>query len=192
MTEDLYITALVTARMCHDLASPIGAIGNGIKLVEITGIKLGQEGDLSKDSLASAIAQLKVFRVAYGQFKGSDMRSGSEVIALTEAWNTVARLQANLQEQDNAKRDRQVYFLLIQAKKIALLLGGIARLEMTDAASETQEKGRWVVIDPELWRTLQSGAHIQNLAAKHVQFAILQAMTVNPVITTKTDLTVRF
>jgi histidine phosphotransferase ChpT len=42
MTEDLYITALVTARMCHDLASPIGAIGNGIKLVEITGIKLGQ------------------------------------------------------------------------------------------------------------------------------------------------------
>ena len=192
MTEDLYITALVTAHMCHDLASPISAIGNGIKLVEITGIKLGQEGDLSKDSLASAIAQLKVFRVAYGQFKGSDMRSGSEVIALTEAWNAVARLQANLQEQDNAKRDRQVYFLLIQAKKIALLLGGIARLEMTDAASETQGKGRRVVIDPKLWRPLQSGAHIQNLAAKHVQFAILQAMTVNPVITTKTDLTVRF
>ena len=192
MTEDLYITALVTARMCHDLASPIGTIGNGIKLVEITGIKLGQEGDLSKDSLASAIAQLKVFRVAYRQFKGSDMRSGSEVIALTEAWSTPARLQANLQEQDNAKRDRQVYFLLIQAKKIALLLGGIARLEMTDAASETQEKGPWVVIDPELWRPLQSAAHIQNLAAKHVQFAILQAMTVNPVITTKTDLTVRF
>ena len=68
------------------------------------------------------------------------MRSGSEVIALTEAWSTPARLQANLQEQDNAKRDRQVYFLLIQAKKIALLLGGITRLEMTDAASETQEK----------------------------------------------------
>ena len=133
-----------------------------------------------------------MFRVAYGQFKGSDMRSGSEVIALTEAWSTPARLQANLQEQDNAKPDRQVYFLLIQAKKIALLLGGIARLEMTDAASETQEKGRWVVIDPKLWRPLQFGAHIQNLAAKHVQFAILQAMTVNPVITTKTDLTVRF
>ena len=95
---------------------------------------------MPKDSLASAIAQLKMFRVAYGQFKGSDMRSGSEVIALTEAWSTPARLQANLQEQDNAKRDRQVYFLLIQAKKIALLLGGITRLEMTDAASETQEK----------------------------------------------------
>ena len=133
-----------------------------------------------------------MFRVAYGQFKGSDMRSGSEVISLTEAWSTPARLQANLQEQDNAKRDRQVYFLLIQAKKIALLLGGITRLEMTDAASETQEKGPWVVIDPDLWRPLQFGAHIQNLAAKHVQFAILQAMTVNPVITTKTDLTVRF
>lgn len=42
MTEDLYITALVTAHMCHDLASPISAFGNGIKLVEITGIKLGQ------------------------------------------------------------------------------------------------------------------------------------------------------
>ena len=81
MTEDLYITALVTAHMCHDLAS---AIDNGIKLVEITGIKLGQEGDLSKDSLASAIEQLKVFRVATRQFKGSDMLSGSDVTALNE------------------------------------------------------------------------------------------------------------
>ena len=79
MTEDLYITALVTAHMCHDLASPIGAIGNGIKLVEITGIKLGQEGDLSKDSLASAIAQLKVFELHMGSLKAvtcaADQRS---------------------------------------------------------------------------------------------------------------------
>ena len=81
MTEDLYITALVTAHMCHDLAS---AIDNGIKLVKITSIKLGQEGDLSKDSLASAIEQLKVFRVATRQFKGSDMLSGSDVTALNE------------------------------------------------------------------------------------------------------------
>ena len=84
MTEDLFITALVTARMFHDLASPIGAIGNGIKLVKITSIKLGQEGNLSKDSLASAIEQLKVFRVATRQFKGSDMLSGSDVTALNE------------------------------------------------------------------------------------------------------------
>ena len=44
MTEKPDITALVTARMCHDLASPIGAVGNGVELVELAGKTLGQEG----------------------------------------------------------------------------------------------------------------------------------------------------
>ena len=44
MTEKPNITALVAARMCHILASPIGAIYNGVELVELTGKTLGQEG----------------------------------------------------------------------------------------------------------------------------------------------------
>ena len=43
MTEKPDITALVTARICRDLASPIGAIGNDIELVELRGKSLGEE-----------------------------------------------------------------------------------------------------------------------------------------------------
>jgi hypothetical protein len=71
MTEGFDITALVTVRMCHDLARPIGAIDKGAKLVKMAGIQLGQEGDLVKDSLASSTISLKVFCLAYGQFAGA-------------------------------------------------------------------------------------------------------------------------
>ena len=56
MTEKPDITALVTARICHDLASPIGAIGNGVELVELRGNSLGEEGELVKASVKATFA----------------------------------------------------------------------------------------------------------------------------------------
>ena len=168
MTEGLDITALVTVRMCHDLARPIGAIDNGIKLVKMAGIKFGQEGDLVKVSLSSPTISLKVFRLAYGQFAGRDMLSGSELAALTKAWNTVAHLEVNPQAQDIAKRDMQVCLLVLQAMQLAMTLGGIARLKMTKSGSEIQATGRRVVIDPELSRPLQPSEKFRNLTANHM------------------------
>jgi hypothetical protein len=77
--------------------------------------------------------------------------------------------------------------------QIAMPLGGIARFKMTESGTEIQAKGRRVVIDPELWRPLQPSEKFRNLTAKHVQLAILQAMTVKPMITTtEPDLTIQF
>ena len=73
MTEKPDITALVTARMCHDLASPLGAVGNGVELVEMAGQTLGQEGELVKASVNAAAAKLKLFRIAYGQFHSEEI-----------------------------------------------------------------------------------------------------------------------
>ena len=168
MTEGLDITALVTARMCYDLARPIGVIDNGIKLVKMASIKLGPEGDLVKDSLASFTISIKVFSLAYGQFVGCDMLSGSELAALTKVRNTVAHLQVNPQAQDIAMRNMQVCLLVLQAMQLAMPLGGIARLKMTKSGSEIQAKGRRAVTDPELWRPLQPSEKFRNLTAKHM------------------------
>ena len=82
MTEKPNITALVTARMCHDLASPIGAVGNGVELVELAGKTLGQEGELVKASVSAAAAKLKLFRIAYGQFHSEEILHAAEISAV--------------------------------------------------------------------------------------------------------------
>ena len=41
MTQD--IAALLGSRICHDLISPLGAISNGVELLEMSGAQMGPE-----------------------------------------------------------------------------------------------------------------------------------------------------
>jgi histidine phosphotransferase ChpT len=68
MTFDLQILELVCSRLCHDLISPVGAVGNGLEL-------MAEEGDnelledarrLVESSTQRASALLQMYRCAYG------------------------------------------------------------------------------------------------------------------------------
>lgn len=68
MTFDLQILELVCSRLCHDLISPVGAVGNGLEL-------MAEEGDnelledarrLVESSTHRASALLQMYRCAYG------------------------------------------------------------------------------------------------------------------------------
>ena len=45
------LAALVTSRLCHDLVSPLGAIGNGLELLELSGDfpGIGKSGEPRED-----------------------------------------------------------------------------------------------------------------------------------------------
>ena len=105
MTEKPNITALVAARMCHDLASPIGAIGNGVELVELTGKTLGQEGELVKASVNAAVAKLKHFRIAFGQFNADEILNAAEISAVQTAWNVTGRIHVDFIPKQLRKTD---------------------------------------------------------------------------------------
>src|SRR5690606_27339952 len=60
------LAALLASRMCHDLVSPLGAIGNGLELLEMYGAAAGPEHALIADSVAAAGARLRLFRLAFG------------------------------------------------------------------------------------------------------------------------------
>ncbi len=62
------IAELMASRICHDLISPVGAVNNGIELIEEMGSELGK-GDalgLIASSVEQASSRLKCFRLAYG------------------------------------------------------------------------------------------------------------------------------
>ena len=67
VTLDPYVLELMASRMCHDVISPVGAISNGIELME----ELGPDGlddakDLIGKSAEQANRRLRVFRYCYG------------------------------------------------------------------------------------------------------------------------------
>lgn len=79
------LTALISSRICHDLASPLGAIANGLELLELTGLADTPEAALLSASVQSASARIAFFRIAFGPAKTDTM------IAPADAQKTLAQ-----------------------------------------------------------------------------------------------------
>lgn len=72
MNLDIRVLELLSSRICHDLVSPVGAINNGVELIEeVGGSTAGEAIQLIAKSAQIAARRLRCFRLAYG-------RAGSE------------------------------------------------------------------------------------------------------------------
>lgn len=76
------IAALVSSRICHDLISPVGAIGNGVELLELAGGRGDAEIKLISQSVENANARLRFFRIAFGLAERSQTVAASEIAAI--------------------------------------------------------------------------------------------------------------
>lgn len=64
---DADISALVSSRICHDLISPVGAIGNGVELLSEIGGGGRDELELIGQSADRASATLQFYRLVFGE-----------------------------------------------------------------------------------------------------------------------------
>ncbi len=65
--SDIHILELLSSKICHDLISPIGAVNNGVELLEEMGADSGDEvASLIAFSAQQASGKLQAFRMAYG------------------------------------------------------------------------------------------------------------------------------
>lgn len=74
--------ALIPSRICHDVISQIGAIGNGMELMALSS---GQEQsspelDLILQSVENANARIRFFRIAYGSALSTHLVGRQEVL----------------------------------------------------------------------------------------------------------------
>lgn len=120
------LAGLVAARMCHDLVSPLGAVGNGIELMQMAGgdaTGQGGELDLVVDSLAAARGRVQAFRMAFGP-AGKDQRLSRADLAqlLAEAGG---RLKVELEaEGDLPRADAKMILLALMCLETAMPWGG--------------------------------------------------------------------
>lgn len=74
------VLELIASRICHDLVSPVGAVNNGVELMQELGEDAGAEAvKLIADSAQNASIRLKAFRLCYGA-AGTDKNVGFKEI----------------------------------------------------------------------------------------------------------------
>lgn len=168
------LAALVSARLCHDLISPIGAIGNGVELMQLDPGGASAELDLVAGSLASALAKLRFFRLAFGPADREGPMRGEEAAGLVEAM-FAGRFRVAWPAPGEALprgRARLVALALLCVER-SLPLGGAARVASDGETLVIEAEGQRVAAPEALWAEARGGPRAPGLRADGVQFALL-------------------
>ncbi|MFN4156496.1 MAG: histidine phosphotransferase family protein [Paracoccaceae bacterium] len=170
------LTALLGSRICHDLISPIGAIGNGVELMMMDGTGSSPELALIVDSVANANARIRFFRVAFGSAGASEQRIGrAEVASILSDLTRGGRLVMDWKSPDDlARREVKLAFLAILCLESAMPHGGTLSIGWGDSRWTLRGEAARLRIDPDLWELLSNPAAIVDIGPAQVHFALLR------------------
>lgn len=173
-TDKTDLAALLGSRICHDLISPIGAIGNGVELLMMDGTIKGPEMTLISESVAHANARIRFFRVAFGSSTVEQRIGRPEILSILTDLTRGGRLQIDWQgPTDLPRREVKLAFLLIQCLESAMAYGGKIRVERSDTRWLITGQANKMKIDADLWETLSNPMAQVEMSAARVHFALV-------------------
>lgn len=167
------LAALIGSRICHDLISPIGAIGNGVELLEMAGTA-GPEVSLIADSVAAANARIRFFRIAFGTASADQTLARTEICSVLDDLSRGERLTIDWQVAgDQPRGPVKLAFLLLQCCETALPFGGCLTVSDAEGVWQIRAEAEKMKIDEALWSRLEGGR--APLTPAQVQFALAPA-----------------
>lgn len=168
------LNSLIGSRICHDLISPLGAIGNGVELLSMTGASPVPEIELIAESVENANARIRFFRVAYGASNETTMIGNTEVRRILGDLYRGNRIQVDWRIDDDTRRiEAKLAFLILQCFESALPWGGkvaVTRNGKTWSIFGTSER---LKVEPELWELLSKVISNPDISASNVHFALV-------------------
>jgi histidine phosphotransferase ChpT len=168
------LNSLLGSRICHDLISPLGAIGNGIELLALSGINAAPEIALISESVENANVRIRFFRIAYGAAGETETVPAQECRSLLLDLSRGNRLRYRwLLEDEKPRAQVKLAFLLIQCLETAMPFGGLidvihdgGRWTLTGTADRTK-------VDEDLWALLVDTGSDAKVTAANVHFALV-------------------
>jgi histidine phosphotransferase ChpT len=170
------LSALVGSRLCHDLISPIGAIGNGLELLSMTGTRSTPEMDLVVQSVANAQARIRLFRVAFGIGQSDQTMGTPEMVEIVRDVYRTGRVRVAWDTAGGVGRDdAKLALLLVLCLEAALSHGGTITVTrdgrswtLTGAGTRLRDLGG-------MWPLLEGGDAPDPITADRVQFPLAHA-----------------
>lgn len=129
--NDRDLAGLIASRICHDLISPVGAIGNGLELLEMSPGAAREEAALIRQSADAATASLKFMRIAFGAPGFEDLMAQTDVARILTAYFNQGRRTAQWEPSGEGmtRADAQVLYLAALTLADTAPIGGALRVE---------------------------------------------------------------
>ncbi len=177
MTKNAHdLTALLGSRICHDLISPLGAIGNGLELLSMTGTG-GAEMSLIAESVANANARVRFYRIAYGASSSDQAIGSGEITGILEDITRGGRVKVAWNCPGPVSRaETKLAFLLIQCLETAMPYGGQIAVSCQDGKWGIHGLAEKLKVMPELWERLTDPSADLDITPAQVQFALAPEM----------------
>ncbi|SPH18384.1 hypothetical protein DEA8626_01922 [Defluviimonas aquaemixtae] len=168
------LVALLGSRICHDLISPLGAIGNGVELLMMSGAAAGPEIALISESVTNANARIRFFRIAFGAAGDEQRVARTEIRSILEDMTRGGRLIVDWQAAGDPPRPEvKAALLALQCIETALPYGGRVKVDAENGSWRLVAKAERLNIDETLWSGLEGLSVGTDIAPAHVQFALL-------------------
>ncbi len=180
---EIELAALLSARLCHDLAGPVGAVNNGAELLS-DGDADGMEDarDLISSCAGQAVRRLRFFRLAYGSHYGA--MDWADAMQTSAAMLADAKIEFTWQgDYGGAEREE-----IADAGKLALNLillasnglprGGTLEFRAAGAAKQpvlaVHGTGAMVILDENSTEALAGGCRRDNAMLKEMNARFVQ------------------
>ena len=174
MTDRPYLAALLASRICHDLISPIGAIGNGVELLAMEPGGQSPEMALISESVSNATARIRFFRISFGAAGGDQRIARSEILSVLTDLSRGGRVGfAWTSPSDLPRREVRLAFLLLQCLETAMAYGGKVQITRDDSGWSMLADAPRLKIDPALWEVLTEPRAPAEIGAGQVHFALV-------------------
>lgn len=168
------IAALIGSRICHDLISPIGAIGNGVELLGMAGAVDGPEMALINESVMNANARIRYFRISFGAARDGQMIGRDEITSVLQDVGKGARVRVDWDSDESVPREQvKLAFLLIQCFETALPYGGTIIVKQFEDNWTLQCHSETLKIDASIWEYLISANVNKDISPAEVHFALV-------------------
>jgi len=168
------IAALIGSRICHDLISPVGAVANGLELLELSGMPKGPELSVVTESATSATARLRFFRLAFGEADDETRLPAAEVAAIVAATHAESRTRIDWRVTGAPLRaEVKAALLALLCAEQALTKGGQVTIAQADGCWRILAQAERLSPDRALWAMLEGAPAPDPVRADAVQFILL-------------------
>lgn len=169
------LDALIGSRICHDLISPLGAIGNGVELLSMSGISAVPEITLIAESVENANARIRFFRIAFGAAARDSQIGHTEVRRVLADVYRGNRIRVDWRiEEDTCRLDAKLAFLIVQCFESALPWGGKVAVTRTGDTWNVYGGAERMKVDEPLWNLIADANARTDVSASNVHFALVQ------------------
>jgi histidine phosphotransferase ChpT len=174
VTQRHDLTALIGSRICHDLISPIGAISNGVELLQMDRANLTPEVALIAESVANANARIRFFRLAFGAASAGQRIGRNEVQDILADVTRGGRMQVGWTSGSELPREgARLALLLLMCVESAMPYGGRVRIVVEENRWLLEAEASKLKVDADLWEVLSNPAASITIGPAQVHFALV-------------------